>query len=227
MRLAAQNKKIKGVYWSGSRVGGNSSTPTILHKLQRGCPIKPTTSRGDAYTSGYAVAFTVSSSVQFKIYTQENPNTPLDYLPDYSVSLFYAGEVTPIDGVSLVYDGDGLFHISGTISNKVYDDAKVMVGFAGFGIFFLDSNGNCFLTDTSTELISTSSASSTTAANFYASSMSFLQNTNYSNEQYEEVVVSPLDIMSFNGFSGKNAYYAVGSASSGRSGSRTVTHTLL
>lgn len=174
MKMLSNTKKPKGLCFNGIKYVGTPSSPQIDFISRRTVPIKCTTSFVADQTTGYATTYSIDSSKQFKIFTQENWNEPLNYIPEHSFVLFY-GEQTLITTITLVYDGNYLFHLEGTINNITYTDSKL--GGTTGNIFMVDRSGNLFLTNISA-IISKSTASSSTSTSYKSATISITYNVN-------------------------------------------------
>lgn len=128
---------------------------------------------GASQTKGYKVTFTVNSSTKFELRSIKDISTKLNYIPEHSFVLFW-GDNTVLDTLTLVYDGDYMFHIEGTIGFEGYHSVKTDVaGLAVYGVYLVDGDGNFFLTSTTTNPITTTKASSQTTINYSNPTLTF------------------------------------------------------
>ena len=166
MSIVFKNKGINGLYYHGINYLDNK--PSIIHKYDKTLAKKVTPSFSTDATSGYAVTFSFSS-IQFRLYSFNDIYKEIDYLPNYKFVLKYGTDVI-IDTLVLVYDGDGLFHIEGSINlSSIYIAQKLMT----YNYILLcveDENNEIFLTDTESILTMTV-ASSTTSVSFTDSTL--------------------------------------------------------
>lgn len=177
--LLLNNRKSKGLCYNGKKYAGISDSPILEHKFVAFYTKKTNASSGSDQTTGYKKTFSFSSD-QFKMYSSDDVYTELTYLPNYRFILFDKTN-QEITTLQLVYDGSSLFHIEGSISiDNVYETSKITV-YPETCLGLVDSNGNYFLSDTTSKLTSSLNNSSVTI-NYVSSTL-----TN-SSGKYEQTI---------------------------------------
>lgn len=128
-------------------------------------------SLGTEQTTGYATTFSFTSST-FDLYRYDDPETPLTSLPEYKIVLCKNEEIV-ISGLSLVYNGDGTFSLSGELNiTGVYSSSKT----ADVCLNLVDKDGNLFLSKTSS-ILSSSTNSSSVEVNYISTSLTYEKDT--------------------------------------------------
>lgn len=191
MKQIVGGKKNKGMFYRGKLYDGLPQNPSIKTSTSITITSKITSSAGTQNTSGYPVTFSFTSS-QFDLY---NSNLERLYsLPNYKV-LLCTFEQTEINLISLVYDGDGLFHLSGDLSSiQQYSTAKGIV--QDVRIIIVDENNNTFLSTTS-GIISASSSSTASTVTFVAGTQTE-ENKKIDGKTYITEIQLPFNVVSEN-----------------------------
>lgn len=217
MKFIVSGKKPKGIYYNGNLYGGDNSPVEILHINTLSFYYKVHTSAGSDYTTGYPVTFSFITT-QFELYS----STTLEkftYIPSHRF-VIYNVNVTQINALTLVYDGDGLFHIEGDLSSiKLYSSTKTLPPIV---LALVDEKDNVLLSNVSGIL--TSKAGSTSETVSFTSATTTYE-SNKVQREYKEEIQLPYDLSSFSGTLSTTYYpvysYTMGSATS------TYTHKIL
>lgn len=127
-------------------------------------------SAGTENTSGYAATFSFITE-PFKLFKYDNIFQPLTSLPTHKFVLNHVTQ-TPINDMSLIYNGDGTFSLSGTLPTGLYSSKKGGVyGAVDITVSLLDENNNFFVSNKQIFDISTSSSATTT--NFTGTTLTY------------------------------------------------------
>lgn len=144
MNFIIAGAKPNGLYYNGKLYGGISSEIKIVHKNILNVDYKIEASAGSEYTTGYPVTLSYSAE-QFELLNRKTLER-YTYLPEYKFVLYNVVE-TEIPELSLVYDGDGLFHIEGDVSAyKYYTSGKTLTSII---LALVDENNELFVSLTS------------------------------------------------------------------------------
>ena len=190
MKQIVGGKKNKGIFYGGKLYDGLPQNPSIKTSTSITITSKIISSAGTQNTSGYPVTFSFTSS-KFDLY---NSNLERLYsLPTYKV-LLCTFEQTEINLISLVYDGDGLFHLSGDLSSiQQYSTAKASV--SDVRIIIVDENNNIFL---STSNVISCSASSTASTVTFVAGTHTEENKKIDGKTYIDEIQLPFNVVSEN-----------------------------
>lgn len=126
-----------------------------------------TPSAGSDYTAGYPITFSFITE-SFELYKYNDIVNKLTYLPSYK---FVLNNVTKqdISGISLIYNGDGTFSITGSLNiSPAYSSSKI-VTIAPISISLVDENGNIFVSNK--KVLSQTVSSTSTSVSFTSSTL--------------------------------------------------------
>ena len=126
--LGVNGKKISGIIYRGVKYGGDFSgqvKPSVKLIAQGTIPKTVTSSLNTSYTSGYKITYGYTTE-QFQLYYFNDLVNPISHTINYKFLLYVYGEVREITTLSLIYDGNNLFHIEGSIDDSdVYSSTKI------------------------------------------------------------------------------------------------------
>lgn len=183
--------------------------PKVVYSYEHNIEAELEPSEGTANTTGYAATYSYSTT-PFKLFSVEDLNTPLNYLPEYS---FIFNNVTKqkITDISLVYNGDETFSITGTLNiTGIYATGKSTT--TGLGVLTLvDKLGRLFVSDTSNILV-VSIASSSTTVNYTTTTIT-TKMLNYI-KTVEQDLQLPLNLQSIPAYVSGSRYYLKSNTSS-------------
>lgn len=210
MLIKSNGKQVKGLCFSGKAFLTNLPELKIERSIAFNTAVEP--SAGAEQTSGYAVTFSFSTN-QFNLYKCTDINTPLDFLPTYKIVLYFVNE-TIIDTLSLVYDGNNLFHLEGSLSvSNVWDTSK-LAGTGGYEIAMVDENNQLFVSSIS--LFSASISSTQTTVNYVSGTLTRSGNIEHKETRVEKISL-PYSMPNTNVGSMESRYVCGSGTSSGLS----------
>ena len=163
--LILNGKKISGACLNGVNYNDldRPSPQTSIVPSSSGTVVKSaTTSLGTSYTSGYAITLTFKSD-PFSLYRYKDFITPLSSLSSYKFLLYSYGTVKEITTLTVINDGNNLFHLEGTLdSTGLYSSAKLMP--TDIQLWLVDENNDLLYSDVSSILsLSVNNTSVTTS----------------------------------------------------------------
>lgn len=145
MKIIFNNKEIKGLIYNQNSYLKSIDSSYIKKEYYLYSKINPSPSAEQ--TSGYKVTFSLSQD-KFKLYKWPDLKNPLSELPQYKFVLKNLTDQI-LNNLTLIYDGDNLFHIEGDLSSiYCYSTTKILISVGSeLAICLIDENENLFFTE--------------------------------------------------------------------------------
>lgn len=194
MDLIVGSKRINGLCWQGKSYALDPLNPIGVKCIENiNTIVSAEPDWGAEQTKGYKVSFSVTSTAKFDMRSVDNPKQRLDYIPEHTFVLLW-GDKTILDTLTLVYDGDYMFHIEGSISFTGYHSSKTLLAsLTVYGVYVVDKNGNFFLTTATTLPIKATVGTSQTTINYTNPTLTF-ERRDVEWEEVEQEIVLPYKV---------------------------------
>ena len=209
----------KGCYYNSKKYYFSADRKRALlrgyMKAKNGYYYQVEPSASSDQTSGYKHTITLNNSVKFDLYSPNDIERKLTAVPSGYKFVWMNVTSEVMNELTLVYDGNGLFHIAGTLYSShttYYNSSKSLNKTGKCGIFLLDSNDNIYLSTTisASSPFSVSYSSSSTSATYTESTLTYSSRSNIKLTSYEEIPI-PYEITSAKNITDGKAYYTVSS----------------
>lgn len=186
MGIVYQNELKKGLIYNGKNYY-SKTTPYISSIISFSMKKSVTPSLNAEQTTGYPVTYSITTE-SFKLYRHTDLFKPLRTIPTHKFVLNYLGEQHEITSLSLIYNDDGTFSISGefNFSDVVYSSSKYTTSYDN-SLSLIDENGDFFVSDIQLFTYSVSSTSASVSFTSTTLTYSTYSESDYSHKEFLEL----------------------------------------